>query len=329
MFKVNAAMKILLENARTFSERQAITTLMESEAHVVNNTMVTNLYKSAIEKSHVDFEDIPQSKGDITKYAGYTSMRNIISLLRDLSQKSNVRIEELDIVETALANIVSYRELFEKGFIFQKEFIILQYNTLVYACVEAVSTIISSYVDFIKRPDRIEFTLLREKTRGGNLCITNLEKFNISVKQGDFSKVLNTVLNAGKQGFVGVNELIIPAFIIGAVLSVVPLIRELIFLFYYSRMRLSDYLEHQATLLEIHKQSVEATALPAKKKNEILKQQAQFISKLRHLSEKVKVDRITTETKATNEIGKENKTWTIDEVKAQAASTDKSGFQLL
>ena len=329
MLKTNAAMKILLENAKTFAERNKIHALMESEMHAVNNAMVTNLYKSAIEKSHIDFEDIPQSRGDVTKYAGYKSMLQTISLLQEIAAKNNTRIGELDIVETALSNIVAYRDLFEKGFAFQKEFVILQYNTLVYACVEALSTIISSYVDFIKRPDRVEFTIIRDKTRGGNLCIVNLEKFNLSVKQGDFSRVLNSVINTGKEGFVGVNTVMIPAIVVGSVLALVPLIRELIFLFHYSRMRLSDYLEQQATLLEINRQSIEASNMPAKKKNEVLKKQAEYIEKLRHMSNKIKVDRVTSETKATGEMSKQNKAWTIDTVKTQAASMDQGGFQLL
>lgn len=327
--QINPVLKILLENAKTFAERNEITGLMESEMNSVTSAMVSNLYKSAIEKSYINFENIPESKGDITRYEGYKSMVESISLLKELCKKHNVKISELETVETAMNNIITYRDAFEKGFKLEKEFIMLQYNILVYACVEALSVIISSYVDFVKRPDRVEFVLNKNpRQHHGFLLMKNLESFNMAVKKGEFSKVLNGVINSGKEGFTGAESILIPAFIIGAVASIVPLIRELIFVFYYSRMKLSDYLEHQATFLEINKQNIQASSLPAKEKNEIIKKQTKYIEKLRKISETIKVDGTMSENKATIELNKENKAWTIDDVKTQAASA-ATGFQLL
>lgn len=328
--KINPVLKILLENAKTFSERNEITGLMESEMNSVTSAMVSNLYKSAIEKSYINFENIPESKGDLTRYEGYKSMVGSIALLKELCKKHNVKIAELETVETAMNNIITYRDAFEKGFKLEKEFIMLQYNILVYACVEALSVIISSYVDFVKRPDRVEFVLNKNpRHHHGFLLMKNLEFFNMAVKKGEFSKVLNGVINSGKEGFTGAESILIPAFIIGAVASIVPLIRELIFVFYYSRMKLSDYLEHQATFLEINKQNIQASNLPAKQKNEIIKKQTKYIEKLRRISESIKVDGTMSENKATIELNKENKAWTINDVKSQAASMDTTGFQLL
>jgi hypothetical protein len=228
MNNMNPVMKILVENATTYSDRNKIFSLMEAEANNVNNTMISNLYNAAIEKAHVDFEDIPQSKGDLTKYSGYQSMISSLSLIREIMSKSNVKIDDVVIVENAISNITAYRDQFEKGFKLEKEFIILQYNVLVAACVESVSTLISSYVDYVKRPDKIEFTIIKQKNSTGWISISNLDKFNQSVKTGDFSKVLNTVINSGHEGFVGVDDIVVPIVIIGGVSILVPLIRELI-----------------------------------------------------------------------------------------------------
>jgi len=327
--KPNYAFKILLENARTFSDRNKITALMENEVQSVNNAMVSNFYKSALEKAHVDFEDIPNSKGDITRYSGYQSMAETLDLIEQIADKNNVKIAEIEVIKDAIKNIATYRESFEKGFRLEKEFIILQYNTLVYACVEATSIMISSYVDFVKRPDRNEFTIVRDHIHGSHTSVQNLEKFNLAVKQGEFSKVLNAVITTGGDNLVGIDDLVVPTLIMGGVLILVPLIRELIFGFYYSRMRVSDYLAHQATLLEINKQSVQASNMPAKQKNEVIKKQAHQIQKLRKMSDTIRVDKSMADSKATVELNKENKGWTIDEVKSQAASTDSNGFQLL
>jgi hypothetical protein len=327
--QMNPGLKILMENARTFSDRSKIMALMENEIHGVNNAMVSNFYKSALEKSHVDFEDIPQSKGDITKYSGYKSMVETLDLIEQIAAKHSIKIKEVDDIKQAIQNIVAYRETFDKGFRLDKEFIILQYNTLVYAAVEATSLLISSYIDFVKRPDKIEFTVIKDTRHGAHLAIQNLQKFNLTVKQGDFSKVLNSVISTGKDNLVGIDDLVVPALIIGGVLALVPMIRELIFGFYYSRMKVSDYLAQQAMLLEINKENIQASTRPAKEKNEIIKKQGVKIEKLRRMSDAIKVDRTMSDSKASIEMNKENKGWTIDDVRTQSASTDSGGFQLL
>lgn len=327
--QINPAMKILLENAKSYSERNEVMGLMEAEAEAVNNTMVSNLYKSAIEKAYIDFDDIPESKGDITRYSGYSSMVQVLDLIEQLSVKYNTKVPEVQIVRDAISNITAYRDSFEKGFKLEKEFIILLYNSMVYATVEATSIIISSYVDFVKRPDAVEFTIIKDRTRGGHTVIQNLQKFNKSVKNGDLAKVLRAVINTGKENLIGIDDLVVPTIIIGAVITLVPLIRELIFGFYYSRMRLSDYLEQQAMLLEINKQNIESSNRPAREKTRIVKKQERTIQNLHRLSEKIKVDNKMSDSKATVELHKENKAWTIGDVKSQSASTDTNGFQLL
>lgn len=94
-------------------------------------------------------------------------------------------------------------------------------------------------------------------------------------------------------------------------------------------MKISDYLAQQAMLLEINKQNVQASTVPAKQKNEIIKKQSQHIDKLRRISDSIKVDSKLSDQKASIEMKKENKNWTIDEVQSQAASVDNNGFQLL
>lgn len=326
---MNPGLRILMENALTYKERGEITSLMENELSAVNNVMIANLYKSAIEKSHIDFDTIPDSKGDLTRYTAYKSIMEVIQLLNSLCEKNGAKIHELDVVETAINNIIANRISFEKGFQLNKEFIILQYNTLVYAVVVAVSEIVSSYVDFVKRPDQAQFTILKGSRRSGTLCISNLEKFNASVKSGDFTKVLGSVIDSGRENFVG-SAAVVPLIIVGSVLVLVPAMRELIFMFYYSRMRVSDYLAQQAALLEINKQNVQINSrIPTKEKNEILRKQQETISKLHNASDKIRVNRVVSEGQANGELQRQNKSFTISSVTTQAASSDQNGIQLL
>lgn len=328
---ISPAVKIVLENAKTFSERNEVfELLLENKNPYVSNTLVTNLYKSVLDKSYIDFGSIPESKGDLTKYEGYKNMMEVISIVKELSEKYDTKIPELNIVETAIENIITYRDIFEKGFKMNKSFIILQYNTLVLSCVHAVSSILISYVDFVKRPDKVEFSIINNsKFHLDKLLFKNLEDFNESVKKGDFGKVLRNTLNEGSMNFTG--TLFVGTMgIVLSLMVVIPLIRELIFLFYYSRTKVSQYLEHQAEFLEMNKNNIQLSNLPANKKKEIIEKQEKLADKLREISEFFRVSHKMSENKAVIQMDKENKTWTLSELKSSSVSTDdNTGIRLL
>jgi len=320
-------MDILVEGS-TLSERREIHALTESDKFSVNNAMITKLYSATIEKSHVDFDNIPLSKGDITKYTGYKSMMDVIEVLKEIATKSSVKIHELEIVETAIHNIINYRSLFEKGFMLEKEFVVLLYNSLVYACVESVSLLISSYVDYVKRPDKVEFTIVKLAIGPSSICLDNLAKFNLSVKKGDFSKAVNYILTNEKENFLG-GELIIPVIIIGGIVLLVPVVREIIFYFYYSRMKISDLLKQQAALIEINKANVQAnTTFSATRKKEVIENQDAAIRRFESMNDMIKINHTTTQTKSIQELKEENSSWKLGDVQPKSDSED-SGLKLL
>lgn len=326
----NDAIQILMDNANSFKERREILALTEAEINNVNNNMVSKLFKSAIDKAYVDFDDIPESKGDITKYKGYKTMADTLALIRGIAQKSNIKLEQLDIVEKSISNIIAYRDAFEKGFKLNKEFIILQYNTLVAMCVESTTVILSSLIDYVKRVDKLEFEVINSKINIGSMCIDNLDKFNKSVSGGDFSKVINGVIKSNSEGFVGTAAVTVASVIAGSIL-LVNIIREGIFFFYNSRVKLADFLKTQALFLELNRNTLEANAagLPAAKKNEIIKKQEKLMKQLRTLADKVQVNSDMAEAKAKADIKKENTGWKLDDVRSDAVQTDTTGFQLL
>lgn len=320
--------KILLKNATSFRDRNSIILMEAVEEERVDNVMVSKLYKLAIDKAHIDFDNIPDTKGDITRYVGYTNMVDSLALVRDLAKQSNTKIKEIDIVEQAVHSIVNYRAQFTKGFLIDKELIVLLYNLLVSACVEATSVIIASYVDFVKSPTKVEFTIVKGANRMGHTSIQSLEQFNACVKSGDFSKVMNTVAN-DRENFLGsASAGLIPIMILGGLAMIVPLLRELTYYFYFTRMKTSDFLKHQAQLLEINRDSVKNSNLPPSKKKEVLKKQAQAAKTMTDFADKIAVDSRGTEKMVKNEIDKENKTITIKDVQSQASAIDTSGFIL-
>ena len=64
--------------------------VLEDTTSPVTNKYIENLYKQVVSKSHINFGDIPISKGDIKKYSGYKPMMETLQTMRKLvSVESN------------------------------------------------------------------------------------------------------------------------------------------------------------------------------------------------------------------------------------------------
>lgn len=330
MYEVNPITKILLENCKTFSDRRELFGLTEAEMNNVHNNMINKLFDSAINKSHVDFGDIPKSKGDITKFNGYKSMVESLEILRNLALKNNHKIPEIDIVTKAIDGIIAHRNLFERGIKLNKDYVVLQYNTLVMSCVIATSALITSYVDYVKRVDRVDFVIINSKTNAGEICITNLAKFNKSVASGDFAKVMNAVITSGSEAFTG-TAIVIGAAIIGGAIIGVTFMRDIVFYVYYSRVKLAEYLRVQALFLELNKNTINSQSynVSAAKKEKVLRNQAVLIDDLKRIADAIDVSNRLATNNMKSDIKKENSGWKLDEIKTQNASTDSTGFELI
>lgn len=324
---MNFTTKILLENSTNYNEKNMIRALESTEKAKLDNVMVSNLYKSTIDKAHIDFDSIPETKGDITKYKGYPIMMETLTTIETLASKNNVKIDEIEVIRTAISHLRAYQGIYQDGFALRKTFIELQYNTLVLACVEATTSLVTSYMDYLKRIDTIEFTIIKNRTNNGSHCIEILRQYNNSVKTGEYQKFLNAIVK-NKEGFVGMDTAMIGMVIAGGALAIVPLLRELIFYFYYTRMKASEYLELQAMMLEINRTHIESMNMNPKKKKEILKKQEQTMNKMLKLSEKIKVSQKVAKVKSMEEVKKEEKNWSLDNLKKEVVRTD-STFTLL
>lgn len=321
---------ILLETCTTFKKRHEAMELLRENNAATNATLVTNLYNAMLAKNDVDFGHIPDSKGDVTKFKGYDSMRQTLSLLDELSRKQQVRVEEVAVVTSALDALVAHREYLSKGFQLDKEFIVLQYNYLVLACMHVTSATISAYVDFVKQVNKTDVVLVSPNDSGVSLMLRDLQQFVAFTKTGKYGQSLKQLVEHSRDNFIGADGVSLAFVALGAATLIVPLMRELIFVFYYSRMRVSDLLDQQAKFLEINKQGVQALSASAKEKNAILKRQSAQIDKLRRLSDRIRVDASMSDAKAKSEVVKQNKEFDVDTIRTQMAGRDNTtGFQLL
>lgn len=353
---------LLLKNSTSFAERREIQSIVGEASLALDNILVDKLYTSALNKSHIDFGDIPKSKGDITKYSGYKHMLEVLDVVDDLAKASDLTIQETSIVRRAIDNIKGLKAQFTLGYKLEKKFVQMSYETLVLGCVDATSGIISSYVSFITDAAETEVVVKPSKDKPYKLAINNLDKFNQSVLKGDFSKALdaiNTTKGNVKESFEDVEEAGFEDAVNGAkgiasalggtwsklpngaktsvkviiamaaIVTVIYIIRELIFYFFYSSSKISDYLEQQANLLLINKEVVKANnKFSDKKKKKIITKQEKVAKTLMKISEKLKIKSKLGTEKAEKELAKENKGYSLKDLRNTSIDDDNS-FELI
>lgn len=324
MLKRNYAIDILIENAESYSEKTRIFALNEAEQAVINDKMVGNIYQTALKRKDIDFDNIPHTKGNVQKFHGYENIVGTLNVLKQLSKKFGIKIDELEVVEDALTNLRANRNTFERSFALDVGFLQMYYNTLVYACIESTSLILSSYVEYVKTINNVDFKLKKGKGIQGNICIENLKKFNKSVKTGEFSKFAKNLLDGNKQNIIGGGAIMTVATIAGIAASIVPVARELIYWAYDSRMKISEYLDQQSKFLEMNKVRLNSSGMSAAQKSGVVAKQGEAINKLEQLSDKIKVNHQLTDKSAGSKLKQDNKQWTINSI-----SDNQDGFMFM
>lgn len=328
---MHEAVQILTESEHpTRREELRIQAVLEDTQSPVTNKYLAKLYDFVISKSHIDFDDIPNSKGNIVEYKGYTNMiqvlENILKLASD--ENSHMVIEYVNVVKESITHMIALADTYKKGFSIRNEYVMLEYNTFVYTIVQATSTLLYEFVDYIKRPGKntIDITLKNTKYRANTFYIDQLRKFNTINKNMNYNKYLESMINNGRDNFTGV-ELIGLSVVISVALAIIPITRELVYHFYNLRSRLSDCLAQQAYFLEMNKTVIEANSdFNQNKKDSIIIKQEKIKNLCVRLSDKLRVQHIKSIDAGKAAIKNDNKLLTIDTIKREV---DNSPLQLL
>lgn len=307
-------------------EYNNIQTVLEDANSPTTVKYKEKLYKSILEKGHIDFGGIPDSKGNIRDYTGYKSMMDTLQVIIELGtvEKSNV-VKYANVVLEAIKNIESLAPVYQKGFQTNTEYVILEYNIYTYTCVEATTTLINEFVDYIKRPDKPTYviTLKNNKLRANLFYFEQLGSFNTVNKNMhvNYRKMLENMINQGKNNFTGV-EFVGLAAVSMVALAIVPITRELVYHFYNLRANLSEELETQAKFLEMNRTCVEAnSALTEDKKKKILDKQEGIRKTLLKLSDKLRVKEAKATRNSNQEIRKDNQLLTVNGLRDEVSNS--------
>lgn len=254
--------------------------LIEATQTQLTDVVLDKLFELTVGKySKIDFSDIERSRGDITKIKYYNNLRDCIDVLLDIHTTTD-KIPGALVVSTALSNFLVYKKQFEHAFRVKNTPAIMIYNTFMYCIMEATSYLIATSIDFVKDGDTYKVNVYTDSKQ--SMMINQLVRFNKIIDDGTLLKFIGETEKAAQDTIQeasfatdlinkGVGSAISKglnfvkahpnikkgALVVGATAGIlwlstiiVPLIREVIYLIYKTRQKISDAARIQAEFLE-------------------------------------------------------------------------------
>ena len=299
--------------------RKVLLSVNEVDQNLVMTSLANKLYDHIVNKvDDIDFGTIPESRGDITKIENYDKLLDCINIIAEILQAYHQDTSTINTVSVALQNMVDRKELFMKAFKLNVEMPVIIYNTITLAIVSSVSFMIASCIEFVKVSDTEGFDIAVNKTSAIRTkdCVLykDLSKFNKICADGSFDKAMDFVIrqSVGGHEFTGADIALFGVsggpLVIGAILLIIPIIRELIFFFYYSRYKISDYFDTQASLLTMNAYNIENNLTRNdKNKKEIVRKQRKIADTFKKIANTFAIKTKTGESKAEKDVAKLDK----------------------
>lgn len=326
-----AANKYLdIHDAKT---RKVILSVDESDQNSILLSLTGKLYQMIIDKiDEIDFGDIPESAGDVTMLNSYDKIVDSIDTLTKILQQYKQPLDTIDQIRAALDNLENDRDLYKRGFQFKVDIIITTYNTIVLGIISSIAYMIAVTVDFIKNPNSQEFKLVFMKAgvarTKDSLVYSNLVSFNQSCRKGQIRNAFTPLLKAKVKNFAASTLATIAAgmAIASIVINILPILREMTYYFFVGRVRISQYFDLQADLLEMNASSVlngdEASVSDAKR---VANKQISIASRFRKLANFFAINDNKADKAASKMIKDDSKAMNIDDVVDSAPDSSMAG----
>lgn len=295
MFNTQEHTKFLTEHLEPGRQTNMfLYSLSENGINSTSDKLVTYLYKTAVEKyQYIDFDNIAASKGDITRFSGYETVKSTLDTLESLKQRAGINeFKELDIIKETVTQLEKNKVELAKAYLQNVDMVVVLYNTMVYSVVASTSLLISTMVEYLKTPGGDLQIVLNTTTKKNKdyLLIDSLANFNNAVRKGELTKLFSSIQN--KHKFIGVVEIATVGAVafLGCLVVIVPIIRSAIFSVYDLRMSTADYLLQQAEFLRLNSEVVQNNStMSALDKKKVIKKQLETVKKLEKLAGKIEV----------------------------------------
>lgn len=318
-----------LSDKGTFSYLKSIE---EADQNKVLLALTSKLYDHLVEKvDDIDFGDIPKSRGDINKLPNYDKVVDCISIIRGILENAHQDIDSILVLENAVKNLNEYKEVFVKGYQLNMELPMVVYNTMVLSIYSGISILISSCIEFIKSTDDTGFDIALDKVQlkktKDALIFRDLKIINSSFDKGALPNALNQMLRQNSKNLVGpaVGTIALAGAIIGVILNIIPILRELVYFFLYSRTKVANYFDAQSALLQMNAYNLAAKATnDSKDVEEIKKKQLKIADKFKKIANVISVKSNKAEISAEKETKSLEKKLKINDVVDDAGSNSDS-----
>jgi len=230
------------------SDVRLFNNLNESARETTKNNILKKLVKSSADKyQFIDFTEFEKAKGDITKFKYYNTLSESINIL----YTNYKEVKEVEALHNLFVNLHNDKKVFVSAFANKNAVGIMMYNTIFYGLFEGTSYIISNMVEFVDRKAGIDIVITKMRGTKSNIVMKNI--MHISDKYQTFIELMNMTNDTDSRLL---TEASVAATVRGALtiikhsFEIIPNIRELLFMYYYTRIKISDAAEVQATFLE-------------------------------------------------------------------------------
>lgn len=302
--------------------RRTILSLDEAGQNSILTSLTSKLYDHIVKKTtDIDYGTIPSTKGDITKLDVYDDLKDVCAILKGILNEYHEKGGPIDTCTTCIANLESRKDLFSRAYRTDCELPVMIYENTVLALVSGISYLIAACIEFIKAPSDETYSIQLDKIAYAkskdHLLFSALDKFNKSCANGDLDRAVNEVISHRIKKFTGVAAGIIAGTVIGIVviMNIIPILRELVFVLYYTRTKISDFFEIQADLLQMNAYNVEAnSSIDSEKRKEIVDKQMEIADNFRKISNTVQIDAKQSDVKATRDIESNKKKYKMDDI---------------
>lgn len=294
--------------------RKVLVTINEADQNQVMGALASKLYDAIVKRvTDIDFGQIPQSRGDITKIPDYLDMVSCLTTIRDMMVETKQSTKSADTIFLAIENMKKYQKIWEKGYVLENELTIVFYNTIALSIVSAISLLTSATVEFVKNPDSdvidIELAKISNNKSKDNLLFTNLDRFNKSCKRGEIEKVFNDVLRAQRQmkenatvdkdGKIiestviteGIAAILLGgAMIVGLLSTIIPILHQLTSALFCLKQRVAEYFAGEADIIRLNAEKVQYNrAKTSDQKKKIIARQHKIADRFKKWSNKLMI----------------------------------------
>lgn len=310
---------------RDYRTARIICSLNEGENNSLLLDLTGKLYKMIIGKiDEVEFGEIPNTRGDITRLSKYSQLKECIQLLHDIFKQYHEDTEPVKVLDNALSNIENHADIFQKCFIGNIDLGIIMYNTMTLSVINGISYMIAVCIEYIKDPKNEGLKIAMNKAGVAKvkdyLVYENLVKFNTSCSQGDVRNSLEPLVRQRAKGFLSLGALALGVKTVlvlgGVLLAIVPMLKDLVYFFFSARTRLSNYLNVQADLLEMNAKELQMNKdIPTQDdRDSVIRKQLNIARLFHQTADKIAVDVKQAEQNANRELRKDNEKYNIDQV---------------